>query len=159
MAKTPDHMAGINSLPKWDPANPARYNYTPGNYDPADYQQFKQARLAAQGKQPKTSFDQLSKKLSKSLQKSIQETIKDKVREAPGPKTRKVGKYLQADTSGSVCFVNLVFSKDDGGVYADFANPTMGMWFYPMSEAEARDWFDAGPDLGSYFNAFIRNAE
>jgi hypothetical protein len=153
------HDSGINKLPRWDPNNPTKYNYDPSNYNPADYAQFKQARLAAQGKQPKTSFDQLSKRLSKGLQKSINEIIKEKVKEAPGPKTRKDGKYLQADTSGSVCFDNLVYSKADGGVYADFANPTVGTWFYPMSEAEARDWFENAPDLGAYFNAFIRSAE
>lgn len=152
------HMDGINKLPRWDPNNPTKYNYDPSNYDRADYAAFKQARLAAQSKQSKTSFDQLSKKLSKGLQKSIQEIIKDKVREAPGRKTRKLrGGYLQADTSGSVCFDNLVYSKADGGVFADFANPTVGTWFFPMDEDEARDWFENAPDLGSYFNAFIRN--
>jgi hypothetical protein len=44
----PDHMAGINSLPRWNPDNlGAGYRYDSRNYDPRDYAAFKAARAAA----------------------------------------------------------------------------------------------------------------
>jgi hypothetical protein len=40
-----DHMAGINALPRWDPNNldkGCRYDWR--DYNPQDYQRFKEAR-------------------------------------------------------------------------------------------------------------------
>jgi hypothetical protein len=53
----------------------------------------------------------------------------------------------------SACFDELVFSQSAGGVYATFAKDG-SQYFYPMSRADAREWFD--DDLGRYFNAVIR---
>lgn len=98
-------------------------------------------------------FGKLTKQLGK-LDKQLTEIIKQS--EPQKPKTRTVrGGYLQADTSMSTCFDDLVYSRKDGGVYADFARPTIGTWFYPMSRADAQEWFESD-SLGSFFNAFIR---
>ncbi len=49
MAKSsPDHMRGINSLPKWDPQNPTKYAYTPGDHIPQDYARRSRPRASPQ---------------------------------------------------------------------------------------------------------------
>jgi hypothetical protein len=54
---------------------------------------------------------------------------------------------------GSTCFDDLSYA--DGGVYATFANPTRGTWFYPMTKKEAKAWASA-PSYGQYFNDEVR---
>ena len=148
MAKTPNHMAGIDSLPKWDPSNlAAGYRYVPGSYDPADYQQFKQARLAAQAKQKQPTNADLSKSLSKQISQAI-------ASKAPQVRKKRHSGDLDADTSDSMCFDDLFYSASDGGVWASFIGPTAGYWFYPLTRAEAETWFS--DDLGRYFNDAIR---
>ncbi len=58
---------------------------------------------------------------------------------------------LEADCSDSVCFESLVW--EDGEVTAVFAR-NGAEYTYPMSRAEAKEWFD--DDLGEYFNDEIR---
>ena len=55
--------------------------------------------------------------------------------------------------AGSACFSDLRYSSRDGGVYATFARDG-SQYFYPMSKADAKDWFQN--DLGEYFNANVR---
>lgn len=106
------------------------------------------AESKAAGHKPAT-FDYLKK-----LNKQLDESIKANKPKREKPHQHKGG-FLEADTSGSTCFDYLVYSKADGGVFANFINPTRGMWFYPMSRAEAKEWFDAA-SLGGFFNDAIR---
>lgn len=53
----------------------------------------------------------------------------------------------------SECFSDLRYSPSAGGVYATFARDG-SQYFYPMSRAEARDWFN--DDVGRVFNSEIR---
>lgn len=62
-------------------------------------------------------------------------------------------KVLVADTSDSSCFDDLRYSPTDGGVYATFSRDG-SQYFYEMSRADAKEWFD--DDLGRYFNENVR---
>ena len=53
---------------------------------------------------------------------------------------------------GSACFDELKYSQSAGGVYASFAKG--GTWFYPMSRADAEQWFQN--DQGVWFNKMVR---
>jgi hypothetical protein len=53
----------------------------------------------------------------------------------------------------STCFDELRYSQSAGGVFATFSKDG-SQYFYPMSRADAQEWFD--DDLGRFFNAFIR---
>jgi hypothetical protein len=69
----------------------------------------------------------------------------------PAPRKSRA-KGLIADVSASSCFNSLVYSG--GEVIAQFAKDG-SVYSYPLSRADAEDWFNAG-SLGSYFNAEIR---
>jgi hypothetical protein len=43
----------------------------------------------------------------------------------------------------------------NGVVTASFANPTIGIWQYEMSRADAKEWFDDA-SLGGWFNDNVR---
>lgn len=81
------------------------------------------------------------------------------LRNAPGyqkptPAKRPTrGKELKADTSGSTCFDSLTFKN--GVVRASFVGPASGVWEYPMSRADAKEWFDSD-SLGGFFNDEVR---
>lgn len=60
---------------------------------------------------------------------------------------------LTADQA-STCFDELVYSQSAGGVFATFAKDGSS-YFYPMSRADAQEWFD-DDSLGEYFNAMVR---
>ena len=72
----PDHMAGINALPRWDPSNPTKYAYDPKNYNAADYEAFKQARQTFGQQQMKATAER-----NKQIMKDVNKTIKDKFNE------------------------------------------------------------------------------
>lgn len=91
----------------------------------------------------------LSERIAASNQKALDKYL------AP-PKShntpRRRGKPLVWD-GDSECFSDLRYSPSAGGVYATFARDG-SQYFYPMSRAEAKDWF--GDDVGRVFNAEIR---
>ena len=60
---------------------------------------------------------------------------------------------LIADQASS-CFDDLRYSQSAGGVFATFAKDGSS-YFYPMSRADAQEWFD-DDSLGEYFNAMVR---
>lgn len=93
------------------------------------------------------------KKLDQALSKEIDAIL------SPPKKEQKVqSKGGNLSWNGdSDCFDALYFSKSAQGVIATFSGPAAGDWFYPMSKADARDWFNAD-SVGEYFNAFIREA-
>lgn len=140
MASTPDHMAGINAaVPKWDPSNPDKYVYDPRQpYDRADYEKFRQARLARdQARNAKSAAD-----LKKTM-KDVSGFLKDKARP---------NRPLEWDGESS-CFAALEYDPEAGGVWADFHRG--GTYFYPMARAEALEWFD-DESAGGYFNDAVR---
>lgn len=155
----PSHMAGMDALPKWDPNNlGAGYRYTPGNYDPQDYQRFKEARLAATERRAAASEKALKKTLA-DFQKFLDNEVKNAGKamgEKQGPTRRQIkdavaaGKTLWADTP-STCFASLSYS--DGVAVAEFARG--GTYTYPMELDEFLEWAQAD-SLGEYFNAEIR---
>jgi hypothetical protein len=72
---------------------------------------------------------------------------------------RPRAKPLVANTSDSVVFDDLRYSKSAGGVYATFSGhgkTGSGQYFYPMSRADAKEWFNAPEGLGEFFNSEIR---
>jgi hypothetical protein len=145
----PDHMKGLNALPRWDPSDPTKYNYDPKNYDPNDYAKFKQAR--AERDQQRQVKDKAVMK--KALQNAAQ-AIHDKANEIQGKPKRPRPVEWAGD---SECFADLEYSAADGGVWATFnrGGQTPAPYFYPMSKAEARDWFD-DDSVGAYFNDAVR---
>jgi hypothetical protein len=72
----------------------------------------------------------------------------------PTPTKRATrAKTLVADTSGSECFDSLKYKN--GVVRASFVGPAAGVWEYPMSRADAKEWFDDA-SLGGFFNDNVR---
>jgi hypothetical protein len=69
---------------------------------------------------------------------------------APKGHNRKV---MEAEQD-STCFSDLRYSASAGGVYATFAKDG-SQYFYPLSRAEAREWFE-DDSLGGFFNAEVR---
>jgi hypothetical protein len=141
-------MAGINSLPKWDPNNPTTYRYDWKNYDPRDYEKFKQARIAFDKKRQAES----QKRLQETMQNAIK-SITDKVKSERNNLTRN---HVPVWDGESECFADLQYSKEDGGVWAWFyrGGQTPAPYFYALSEAEAREWFDGS--AGGWFNDNLR---
>ncbi len=66
--------------------------------------------------------------------------------------TRNQGS-LTAEQASS-CFDELKYSQSAGGVFATFYKGG-DMYFYPLSRADAQEWFD-DDSLGEYFNAMVR---
>lgn len=152
-----DHMAGINALPKWDPAKPTKYAYDPTNYNAADYATFKQARLDYQQQQQKLSAAR-NKQVMKDANKAIKDTISDQLKKQ-GPSraelntAAKAGKQLNANTP-STCFASLSWRK--GVATAEFYHGSAITYDYEMSLDEFLDWAQ-DDSLGQYFNAEIRD--
>jgi hypothetical protein len=155
MSKAPDHMSGINALPKWDPANlSAGYRYDAANYDRADYAKFKEAR-AAKGKVDVAASKQRLKAAQKQFAKDIQKAISDKTKEAvrfKGPTKQqiqsaaKTGKTLHI-TTPSTCF-NSVNWKN-GIVSVEFQNGYA--YSAPLDLDTMLEWAD-DESLGGFFN-------
>src|ERR1700761_4447721 len=103
-------MKGIDSLPKWDRANPTTYAYDWRNYDPADYAAFKAAKQSRQDRNigrparqqaiQKRISDVLKKNYAKRQEGKPQPT-REQINEAA-----KAGKTLRADLP-STCFASL----------------------------------------------------
>jgi hypothetical protein len=86
---------------------------------------------------------------------AAQERAKAAEKQAALEKARKKKSYWDVEWNGdSACFASLSYSKNAGGVFAEFIGPAAGEWFYPMSRSEAREWF--ADDVGEYFNDEIR---
>jgi hypothetical protein len=92
------------------------------------------------------AFGTLNQELDRALQAAIRQAA---------IKHKQVRGGFMVATQDSECFDELLYSAQDGGVYATFANATRGTWFYPMSRAAAKEWFEAD-GLGEFFNAAIR---
>lgn len=152
MAKTPDHMKGIDSLPKWDRANPTTYNYVWNDYDPADYAKFKEARLAAHPvstdwRNPFGKEGTLAKSINKQLagfeayrQKQVNQAVAD-----AAPKHAR----LIADGEDSTCLERLTWK--DGIATATFFRGGQITYDYPMSRDQFVEWVSFG-SLGRYGN-------
>jgi hypothetical protein len=161
MAKTPDHMAGLNALPKWDRANPTTYSYDWKNYDPADYAAFKAAKQSRQDRNIGRPARQqaIQKRISDALKKNYakrQEGKPQPTREQIN-EAAKAGKPLRADLP-STCFASLTFKQDkdgNGTVFAEFYRGGAINYEYPMELDDFLDW--AGSEsLGVFFNAEVR---
>jgi hypothetical protein len=178
VAKTPNHMAGINALPRWDRSNPTTYNYDPSvPYDRSDYAAFKRARMERElqtnpylqnltakqrqdfldGKKvPRGGdvFKQLNRELG-NLNKQINKNIhasEDKGKKGPSlsgvKKAAKAGQTLYA-SAPSTCFSEA--SWTEGVASLTFANKTQGTWDIEMTLSE---WIDfCTGSLGQNFNA------
>jgi hypothetical protein len=165
----PDHMAGINALPRWDPSNPTKYSYDPKNYNPADYQAFKEARQKFGQQQIKATAER-----NKQIMRDVNKTIKDKFNEekkklASGQKrltldqikkAARGGKRIFADAA-SECFAELSWRADpdgdgtDGTAHAVFNKRDSGGGYdYDVDLDTFLDW--CSDSLGQFFNAEIR---
>lgn len=184
MAKTPDHMAGINALPRWDRSNPTTYSYDPSNYDRNDYAAFKQARMQReletnpymQNLTAKQKQDYLDgkpvklgdpfKELNKKLNREINQAIQEKVNEALG-KGKHGGKIAKtksevrkAAAAGETLYANVdstCFSElswTDGVATGTFWGPKAGTWDWPCDLETFIEWTSGS--LGEFFNDEIR---
>jgi len=154
-------MAGVDSLPRWDPSNPTKYSYDPKNYNRADYEAFKQARLAL-GKQQQKAAEARTKQILKEANKVINEKFgAEKQKLTSGQKrlsldeirsAAKRGKTIYADAA-SECFESLSWRK--GIAHAEFnkRNPNGG-YDYEIDLDTFLEW--ASDSLGEFFNAEIR---
>lgn len=106
--------------------------------------------------QPADPFKRLNRDLGK-LNKEIDANMKasEAGRHKQKPKSVRGGYFVAMQDS--TCFSDLVYSRKDGGVFATFIGPSAGDYFYPMSRADAKAWFDDS-SLGAFFNAFVRDA-
>lgn len=155
----PDHMKGINALPKWDPSNPTKYTYDPANYDRTDYAKFKEARVAHDKAARKESLKRL-KAAQKQFAKDFRQAVMDKTKEAArikGPTRTEIdnavreGRTLVA-TIPSSCFSEVYY--EDGVCTAVFARDGY-VW---EEEMPLDDFLDlvAGPSIGQTWNAEFR---
>lgn len=161
----PDHMAGINNLPRWDASNPTTYRYDPKNYNAADYAQFKQARLDQQTKQQAATRAR-SKQIAKEVNQTIKDAIKGGKKEANNKKGAsrdqikqwaKAGHVLYADVP-SDCFQELKFipDKDDpstGEVVGTFWHGGSLTYSGPLDLDEFLD--ATSGSLGEWYNATL----
>jgi hypothetical protein len=149
------HMDGINALPRWDPSNPTKYSYDPTNYNAADYQAFKEARLAF-GKQQMKATAERNKQIMRDANKAIKDKINSELKKQ-GPtrgeimKAAKAGKTLHANTP-SVCFASVEWT--DGICTMEFARDGYVL-DEPMDILDFLDFAQA-PSLGQFYNAEIR---
>jgi hypothetical protein len=155
------HMDGINALPRWNPSNPTTYNYSPTNYNAADYAAFKEARLAFTQQRTNAAaerYKQVMKEASQAIKNKFNE---EKKKLASGKKrltldqiktAAKAGKTIYADAA-SECFSEL--SWRDGIAHAEFnkRNPDGG-YDYEVDLDTFLEW--ASDSLGEFFNAEIR---
>jgi hypothetical protein len=155
MTKLPDHMAGMNSLPRWDPSNPTKYSYDPKNYNPADYAAFKEARQKFGQQQIKATAER-NKQIMRDANKAIKDTINRELKKI-GP-TRgqiltaaKSGKRLVASTP-SECFSEVSWSR--GVCTMEFARDGYVLE-EPMDVEDFLDFAQAD-SLGKFYNAEIR---
>jgi hypothetical protein len=151
MAKAPDHMAGINALPKWNPANPTSYAYDPANYDPADYADFKAARLAKQGSGKTARKKATTANVSKFLKDRYH--AKQQGNALPNrddiDKAAKAGHTLRADLP-STCFESVTWK--DGIVTGTFYRGGAIVYDGEMDLDEFID-FASSDSLGEWYNA------
>jgi len=164
MSKTPDHMSGINSLPKWDPSNLSKgYSYDPKNYDRVDYAKFKEAR-AARDKAANATSQKNLKEAQRRFKTEFNKAVKGKVGSElkNGPtrnqinKVAKAGHVLQADTPSS-CFQSVTWraTSDDGQdgiVTGTFWRGGALAYSGQMSLDEFLDGFGATDSLGTEYN-------
>lgn len=178
MAKTPNHMAGINALPRWDRSNPTTYNYDPSvPYDRSDYAAFKRARMEREletnpylqnltakqrqdfldGKpvpqQKVNPFTQLNRELG-GLSKQANKNVHANADKGHKPKLSEVRKAAKAGqtlfaATPSTCFSEVSWTA--GVASLTFANKTEGTWDIEMSLDEFLD-FTKG-SMGQNFNA------
>jgi len=156
MARAPNHMAGINALPKWDPANPTAYRYDPLNYDRADYAKFKAARRAhdtAAYKESQKRLKTMEKNVSKEMNAAIRENIYGEVKKVQPSRAEmqaaaKAGKSLHA-LMPSTCLQSLTWKK--GVTTAEFYRGGAITYEYEMDLDEFVSWAQSG-SLGKYGN-------
>jgi len=157
----PDHMKGINALPKWDPNNLwAGYRYDPFNYNREDYAKFKEARAARDKVARKESLKRL-KAAQKQFAKDFRQAVMDKTKEAArikGPTRAEIdnavreGRTLVA-TIPSSCFSEVYY--EDGVCTAVFARDGY-VWEEEMTLDDFLD-LTRGPSLGQTWNAEWRD--
>jgi hypothetical protein len=101
---------------------------------------------------------QASYEKAKAEMQAAQQRAKGAEQQAALEKARAKKSFRDIEWDGdSDCFDFLEYSHAAGGVFASFANKTVGEWFYPMSRKEAREWLvENGDAPGEYFNDEIR---
>jgi hypothetical protein len=153
-------MDGINALPRWDPSNPTKYAYDAKNYNAADYEAFKQARLAFTQQRTNAAAER-NKQVMKEANQAIKDKLKEEKQKGSGQKrlsldqiktAAKAGKTIWADAA-SECFAEL--SWRNGIAHAEFnkRNPDGG-YDYEVDLETFLEW--ASDSLGEFFNAEIR---
>jgi hypothetical protein len=156
MAKAPDHMAGINNLPRWDRANPTTYAYDWRNYDPKDYQAFKEARAkkpsnkTARAKEVTKHVSEALKQGYKNRTASRKELTADQIKQAA-----KAGHVLRAELP-STCFASVTWeatddSGTDGIVTGEFYRGGSIVYDGEMTLDEFQD-FASSDSLGKWYN-------
>jgi hypothetical protein len=143
---SPDHMAGINALPKWDPANLDKgYSYDPKNYSSKDYNLYKVARTTRD--QQRVAKDQRD---FQQAMKSAAKVVREKVSSLRGQ-----NRDLEWDGDSTV-FADLYYDAEAGGVWASFFRGGQLEYFYDMDRETAREFLTAD-SAGEFFNSFIRD--
>lgn len=101
---------------------------------------------------------QASYEKAKLEMQAAQERAKAAAKQAALDKARKKRSLFDIEWDGdSDCFSSLSYSRNAGGVFAEFIGPAAGTWFFPVSRRQAREWLiENGDDPGGYFNDEIR---
>jgi hypothetical protein len=148
MAKSPDHMAGINALPSTQAYNAALAAMKAGDRSPGMAAHVEALRMQAMRDRndlfplennPFGRHGTLAKSVNKQLQKEVNQAIADR---APKHATLRA-------TIPSTCLASLTFN--DGIATAEFYRGGAVIYDYPMSKAEFVDWV-SGESLGKYGN-------
>lgn len=157
MAKTPNHMSGIDALPRVSSWQQSRLDaeadrglyggnrYVNGQWVTANGQP---VTRPAKPPNPFGKNGTLSQQIAKSLKENAPKAVLDNINQIKRAKT------LVAVADDSECFSDLRYSAKDGGVYATFRRDGTE-YFYPMDRTDALEWF-ADSSLGGFFNAEIR---
>jgi hypothetical protein len=164
MTKTPDHMSGINALPKWDPNNlSAGYRYDPTNYDRADYAKFKEARATRDKAANKTSQKNLKDaqaRFKTEFSKAVKGKVGGELKKGPARdqinKAAKAGHVLEADQPSSA-FSSVTWratSADgqEGIVTGTFWRGGSLVYSGEMSLDDFLDGFGSTDSLGGEYN-------
>lgn len=136
-----DHNSKINALPRFDPNNLGKgYSYDYKSYSREDYARYKALRIAADKARQAAA--------ERALAKTVRQAWRD-VRDIVRP-----NRPLEWDNV-STCFADLQYDAARGGVVATFHRGGDVVYFYEMSRAEAREWFDEA-SAGGFFNGNVR---
>ncbi len=152
----PDHTAGVNSLPRWDPNNLDKgfiYDRSTYSRDREEYRKFKEAR-AARDKARQEKAERELDRVVKGANKLVADKVKEELKNSVQP-----GDVLTIDRP-STCFKSVSWQADESDDDGDEVNGVVTGEFHrggdvvysaPMTLSEFLDWADS-ESIGSAYN-------